>query len=292
MADQKPKQPMKRNQPKAGSAKPSAITAPAAKAPAPIAAAKPAPVKPSAPDVPAKSAPAAVTPQPPFAAPAEATPVQPQGDTALVSIAVAEAAAAKVAIAAAPVKHNIQIETQGADTMTNETIDRVQQAQNESIDRVKQAQTETIDRVRQTQNVAAERFQAVVSDANERTKTAVEKGTKLMEEMSDITRGNVEALVASSRVAAKGVETLGQEAADFGRRSFEEASAALKSFAEVRSPTDLFRLQSDYARAAFDAMIAESSKVSEHMIKLAGEVAEPITSRYSDNAQRVKNVAL
>ena len=139
---------------------------------------------------------------------------------------------------------------------------------------------------------AADRFQAAFGDVNERAKAAVEKSARIVEEMTDFTRGNVEAIVASSKVAAKGVETLSQEAADFGRRSFEEASATLKSFAEVKSPTDFFRLQSEFARAQFDALVAESSKVSEAVIKLAGEVAEPLTSRYSVAADRVKAIAL
>jgi len=140
-------------------------------------------------------------------------------------------------------------------------------------------------------NFVADRAQAAFSDVNARAKSAVEKSSKLMEEMTELTKGNVEAIVESSKVAAKGVETLGQEAADFGRRSFEEASAALKSFAEVKSPTDFFRLQSDYARSAFDAFAAESAKASERMIKLAGDVAQPITNRYAVAAERVKVIA-
>ena len=144
----------------------------------------------------------------------------------------------------------------------------------------------------ETGKIAAERIQAAFGDVNERAKVAVEKSTKIFEEASELTKGNVEALVASSKVAARGVETLGQEVADYSRRSFEEASAALKSLAESKSPTDFFKLQGDYARAAFDSLIAESSKVSENMVKLAGEVAEPITSRYSVAAERVKALAL
>ncbi len=136
-----------------------------------------------------------------------------------------------------------------------------------------------------------DRTQAMFGDLNGRAKETMERSTKIVEEMTDLTRGNVEALVASSKVAARGIETLSQEVAEFGRRSFEEASAAVKNIAEVRSPTDFFRLQSDYARTAFDAMVSESSKMSEAMLKLAGEVAEPITSRYSVAAERVKNIA-
>ena len=138
---------------------------------------------------------------------------------------------------------------------------------------------------------AADQLKTVFGDANERAKTAMEKGAKIVEEIADLTRGNVEALVASSKVAAKGVETLSQDVAEFGRKSFEEASATLKSFAEVKSATDFFKLQSDYARSAFDAAVAESARASETFLKIAGDVAEPITSRYTVAAERVKTLA-
>jgi phasin family protein len=138
---------------------------------------------------------------------------------------------------------------------------------------------------------ATEQFKTVFGDVNERAKAAVERSAKIVEELADLTRGNVEALVASSKVAAKGVESLSQDAAEYSRKSFEEASAALKGFAEVKSATDFFKLQGDFARAAFDAAVAESARVSETVLKLAGEVAEPITSRYNVAAERVKTLA-
>jgi len=138
---------------------------------------------------------------------------------------------------------------------------------------------------------AAEQFKTVFGDVNERAKAAVERSAKIVEELADLTRGNVEAMVASSKVAAKGVETLSQEAAEYSRKSFEEASTALKGIVEVKSATDLFKLQGDFARAAFDAAVAESARLSEAMLKIAGDVAEPITSRYTVAAERVKTLA-
>jgi phasin family protein len=137
---------------------------------------------------------------------------------------------------------------------------------------------------------AADRFQAVFGDVNERAKTAIERNSRVAEELTELTKGNVEAIVASTKVAAKGVETLGQEIAEFSRKSFEDASAAMKGIADVKSPTDFFRLQSDFARGQFDLMVAETSKLSETMIKLAGQAAEPITGRYSVAAERVRTV--
>ena len=138
---------------------------------------------------------------------------------------------------------------------------------------------------------ATEQFRNVFGDVNERAKAAMERNARIVEELAELTRGNVEAIVASSKVAAKGVETLSQDAAEYSRKSFEEASTALKSFAEVKSATDLFKLQGDFARAAFDAAIAESARVSEAVMKIAGDAAEPITSRYTVAAERVKTLA-
>jgi phasin family protein len=138
-------------------------------------------------------------------------------------------------------------------------------------------------------NQVADGVQAAFGQANERAKTAFDRNVRVAEELSELTKGNVEALVASTKLVAKGVERIGQDVADFNRKSFEDASAAIKGFAEVKSPTDFFRLQGEFARTQFDALIAESSKLSEAVVKLAGEVAEPITNRYTIAAERVKN---
>jgi phasin family protein len=151
--------------------------------------------------------------------------------------------------------------------------------------------TETINKTREATEQAAEQFRSAFGNVNEQSKAALEKGARVAEEVADLTRGNIEALVASQKTAAKYAETLSQGAADYGRRSFEEASAALKSFAEVKSPTDLFRLQSEFARSAFDQLVAESARVSETVVKMTGDVVEPITSRYSVAAERIKTLS-
>ncbi|WP_243395556.1 phasin family protein [Sphingomonas oleivorans] len=143
-----------------------------------------------------------------------------------------------------------------------------------------------------TPKAAAEKVQALFGDLNERAKSAFEKSTKLGEEFADLTKGNVEALVASARVAAKGTEQLAQEAADYSKKSFETATTAFKSFASVKSPTELFQLQSDFAKSSFDSAVAEASKFSESWLKLVGEVVQPLSSRYAVAAEKIKTVAL
>lgn len=126
------------------------------------------------------------------------------------------------------------------------------------------------------------------TDVSEQAKSALEKGTKMIEEFNDFAKGNVEAVVAAGRAAAKGAETLGQNAAEYSRKSFEEATKAMKTLSGAKSPTEFFKLQNDFAKTQFDSLIAEASKMSETMVKIFGDVAEPISSRVAVAADKVK----
>ncbi len=152
----------------------------------------------------------------------------------------------------------------------------------------KETPMETIQSAAET---AQARAQTLFTEANDRTKAAMEKGAKLVEELNDFSKGNVEAIVESSKIAAKGIETLGQEAADYSRKQFESATAALKTLSTVKSPTDFLKLHSDYMRSAFDSMVAETSKNTETMLKLAGEIAQPISNRVALAAEKMKIAA-
>lgn len=140
-------------------------------------------------------------------------------------------------------------------------------------------------------NTAAEKTQAFFSGFTDRSKGAVEKSTQMLEDMNAFGKGNVEAIVESSKIAAKAFETVGQDVADYAKTSFESSAAAFKTLASATSPTEFFKLQGDYARAAFDTMIAQSSRSTEKMLKLAGEIAQPISNRVAIATDKVKTSA-
>ena len=57
-------------------------------------------------------------------------------------------------------------------------------------------------------------------------------------------------------------------------------------------PTELFQLQSEFAKASFDSLVAETSRVSESLLKVAGDVAQPISNRYALAAEKIKSASL
>jgi len=138
---------------------------------------------------------------------------------------------------------------------------------------------------------AKAKIETVYADMNEKAKVGVEKSTKAIEEFSDIAKGNVEALVESGKIAAKGMETLGQEAADYGRKSLEKATASMKSFSTIKTPTEFFQLQSQLFSSSFDEFTKEAAKSSEAMMKLVGDVASPLTARVTVVTDKVKSLA-
>ena len=129
-------------------------------------------------------------------------------------------------------------------------------------------------------------FQNILTEANERGQELAKKSQKVAEELADLARANVEAVVEAGRVATEGARTIGQDVVAKQRNSFEQAADAIRSLAEAKSPTEYLQLQGEFARASFDRMVAESSKLTESMVKLAGETFQPLSNRASANAER------
>ena len=129
-------------------------------------------------------------------------------------------------------------------------------------------------------------FQTILTEANERGQEIAKRSQKVAEELADLARANVEAIVEAGRVATEGARSIGQDVVAKQRDSYEQAADAIRSLAEAKSPTEYLQLQSEIARASFDRAVAESSKLTESLVKLAGEAFQPLSNRASANAER------
>ena len=129
-------------------------------------------------------------------------------------------------------------------------------------------------------------FQNLFADANERGQEIAKRSQKVAEELADLARVNVEAIVEAGRVASEGARSIGQDVVASSRDGVEQAADAIRSLAEAKSPTEYLQLQSDFARQSFDRAVAESSKLAESLVKLAGEAFQPLSNRATANAER------
>ena len=136
-----------------------------------------------------------------------------------------------------------------------------------------------------------EKFQTAIKDASEKAKAAFEKSQASFGEIGAFTKGNVEALVESSKILASGLQELTKGYAAESKSAFEALTAEFKSLAAVKSPSELLEKQSTLLRKQFDAAVAASSKNSEAVLKLANEAFQPISNRVSIAVEKIKHAA-
>jgi phasin family protein len=137
---------------------------------------------------------------------------------------------------------------------------------------------------------AAAGFEKLVNETSTRSEEAAKRSRKAAEELADIARGNVDAIVEASRIAASGAQSIAQKALAKSRDNVERAAVTVRSMAEAKNPTDLLQLQAEFVRGAFDRFVAESSNMTESMVKLAGESFQPISNRATRNVERFNNI--
>ena len=135
---------------------------------------------------------------------------------------------------------------------------------------------------------AAKEFAA---DAQTRLKGAYTKGTEFAGDVAEFNKANLEAVVASGKVLASGMQTMAREGFEDTKKAAEQVREDVKLVAAVKSPTEFVKLQGDFARRNFDAAVAYSSKSTEAWLKLANEAFAPISSRYSEAAEKFSKAA-
>ncbi len=144
------------------------------------------------------------------------------------------------------------------------------------------------DTVKKFADEAKTRTEALTADFNEKAKEAMSKTSKLAEEAVEFNKANIEALVEAGKIAAKNMEVLGQEGVTFARKSFEDTTAALKGYTAVKTPADFFKLYAENSKKAFDAAVAQTSKTSELVVKMANDSFAPISNRVSVITSKMK----
>lgn len=130
-----------------------------------------------------------------------------------------------------------------------------------------------------------------VGEFQTKAKAAYEKGTEVATEVTEFAKGNVEALVESTKIFTAGAQTLGKTYVEEAKTAYETLTADVKELAAVKSPTELFQLQGKIARRNFDAFVAISSKNTEAMLKLANDTFAPLTGRVEVATEKLAKVA-
>lgn len=136
-----------------------------------------------------------------------------------------------------------------------------------------------------------ESMNTAISEIQTRSKAAYAKSTQSATEVTEFAKGNVEAVVASTKIFADGIQNLGRSYVKEASAACETLSADMKEMAAIKSPAELFQLQSKIVQRNLEAMVAASSKNTKAMMKLANEAFTPLSSRMNVAAEKVAKVA-
>lgn len=137
----------------------------------------------------------------------------------------------------------------------------------------------------------AQTAKEMAADVQARVKTAYAKSGELASEVTEFSKGNVEAVVESGKILLAGIQTLGREEIETTKNVVETVTEDLKKIAAVQSPTEFMQLQGELVRRNFDAAVAFGSKRTEALVKLYNDAFAPISSRVSLAAERIKKAA-
>ncbi|RXZ64365.1 phasin family protein [Pelagerythrobacter rhizovicinus] len=130
-----------------------------------------------------------------------------------------------------------------------------------------------------------------LAELQARAKSAYEQGAEYAAEMRELTKGNFDAFVESGRIFSAALQDLTKTAAEESKAAVETLTADAREIAAVKSPTELVQLQGKIASRNFDAAVAQLSKATEAWVKLANDVAAPLSSRVSLAMDKARKAA-
>ncbi|WP_029009836.1 phasin family protein [Azospirillum halopraeferens] len=133
--------------------------------------------------------------------------------------------------------------------------------------------------VKAQQEQAQKQFEQTMSAAKEQVEKASGQLLKGYEDLTAFNKDNVEALLRSGSIVAKGAEDLGKEVVAFAQASFDKQVEAGKAALQARSVRELVDLQNDYFKASVDAFVAESTKLHEMSVQVANAAFAPLSAR-------------
>ncbi|MDO9430244.1 MAG: TIGR01841 family phasin [Phenylobacterium sp.] len=119
-------------------------------------------------------------------------------------------------------------------------------------------------------------------------KDAVEKSLASLNEVNAHSKKNLEAVIASVTASTKGAEAIGAQAMAYSKKAVENQVAAAKSLSGAKSIQEVVELQTNYAKSAFEAYIAEFSKMSEIMSASVKESVKPLNERVTAAVERLQ----
>lgn len=136
---------------------------------------------------------------------------------------------------------------------------------------------------------SAKKIETITAEAQKTMEEGVQKMTQGLETATVFGQENVEAVVTSSKIAAKAAETMGAEIAAYSKKAYEDSMAAAKELTTCKSVSEFFEKQTAYGKSSIEGFVAEATKLNEMYAAAAKEAFAPLSARFTAAVETVKD---
>ena len=105
--------------------------------------------------------------------------------------------------------------------------------------------------------------------------------TNYVEDFQKISKEHTEALTASATTLTKGLQAIAVETSDFTKKSIEESTAIVEKLLGAKTPDVAIKIQTDFAKSSYEALVAQATKVGELYTNLAKELFKPVEDAFA-----------
>ena len=110
---------------------------------------------------------------------------------------------------------------------------------------------------------------------------------KFGEEFQRVSKNGFDASVRSLGEVSKGFQAIAATVVDYSKKSFEDGTRAFEQLIGAKSFEQVWEIQSQYAKKAFDAYVAQASKVGEMYVNLARSAYQPVEQAAAKTARKI-----
>ena len=126
---------------------------------------------------------------------------------------------------------------------------------------------------------AKQNLEGLVKAQQEQLEKAQAQLLKSYDDLAALSKLNVDAVVQSGTIVAKGAEEAGKQVAAFTQASMEKNVAAGKALLGIKSVRELIDFQNAFVKQSFDALVAETTKLQELSVKVTSDAIAPLSAR-------------
>jgi phasin family protein len=139
-------------------------------------------------------------------------------------------------------------------------------------------------------DAAAKGVEKAVAMSQENVAAAVKAGSEAFKSYEDAVsfgKDNLEAVMKANAIFVKGVQDINSVLFGIAQTSIETNAAASKKIFACKNVQDMVAVHNDLAADSYAKVVDNSRKISDLSVKVAEEVAEPITKRVNATVEQI-----